>query len=327
MRRFLLLLGTLCITAAVVIGGAAVYVYAAYTSPSRLAQGIDLVIPQGTGVRQIGAILARQKIVSDPLIFLAGVRVARLDHALQAGEYHFPARVSPRQAAEILASGETVKRFVTIPEGLRSVEIVKRLDRVDGLVGTIAAVPDDGTLLPETYQFSYGDSKQGVLDRMRQAQTDLVEKLWPDRASDLPYDTRLQALTLASIVERETGIAAERARVAGVFVNRLRQNMRLQSDPTVAYAVSPDLPLDRPLSRADLKFESPYNTYVVTGLPPAPITNPGREAIYAVLHPALTDEVYFVADGTGGHAFARTLDEHNRNVARWRKLRAATNDN
>ncbi|OSQ37138.1 endolytic transglycosylase MltG [Thalassospira mesophila] len=327
MRRFLLLLGTLCITAAFVIGGAAVYVYVAYTSPSRLAQGIDLVIPQGTGVRQIGVLLARQKIVSDPLIFLAGVRASRLDHSLQAGEYHFPARVSPRQAAEILASGETVKRFVTIPEGLRSVEIVARLGRVDGLMGDIAHIPDDGTLLPETYQFSYGDTKQGILDRMEKAQTELVNKLWPKRAGDLPFDTRLQAITLASIVERETGIAAERARVAGVFVNRLRQNMRLQSDPTVAYAVSPDLPLDRSLSRADLKFDSPYNTYVVTGLPPSPITNPGREAIHAVLHPALTDELYFVADGTGGHAFARTLDEHNRNVSRWRKLRADSNNN
>ena len=326
MRRFLLLLGMLCITAAFAIGGVAVYVYIAYTSPSRLAQGIDIVIPQGTGVRQIGAILSRQKIVSDPLIFLAGVRAAGLDHALQAGEYHFPARVSPRQAAQILASGETVKRFVTIPEGLRSIEIVDRLDRVDGLMGTIDSVPADGTLLPETYQFSYGDTKQSIIDRMRAAQIDLLDRLWPERAPDLPVKTREQALTLASIVERETGIAAERARVAGVFVNRLRKNMRLQSDPTVAYAVSPNVPLNRALTRADLKYESPYNTYVVAGLPPAPITNPGREAIYAVLHPAATDEVYFVADGTGGHAFARTLKEHNRNVARWRKLRAQDND-
>jgi UPF0755 protein len=287
-----------------------------------MAQATDIVIPQGAGVRAIGDILARHHIVGKTMVFMAGVRISGLDRELKAGEYHFPARVSPRQAAEILASGETVKRFVTIPEGLRSSEIVDRLNRVDGLMGDIATIPDDGTLLPETYQFSYGDTKQSILDRMHASQTKLLDHLWPNRAANLPFETRKQAITLASIVERETGLASERARVAGVFINRLEKHMRLQSDPTVAYAVSPDLPLDRSLTRKDLKFDSPYNTYTSDGLPPGPITNPGREAINAVLHPAPTDELYFVADGTGGHAFARTLDEHNRNVARWRKLRA-----
>jgi len=210
---------------------------------------------------------------------------------------------------------------VTIPEGLRSSEIVARINLVDGLTGEISDIPPDGMLLPETYQFSFGDTKQSIIDRMAAAHDALVAQLWPGREANLPFDTIDEAIVLASIVERETGIAAERPHVAGVFVNRLRMNMRLQSDPTVAYAISPNEPLDRALTRADLKFDSPYNTYVSAGLPPGPITNPGRDAIFAVLHPAETDEIYFVADGTGGHAFARTLDEHNRNVARWRRIR------
>tara|TARA_R110000868_G_scaffold266274_1_gene525135 strand:+ start:4520 stop:5494 length:975 start_codon:yes stop_codon:yes gene_type:complete len=321
LKRFLLVLGFLCITAALTIGGAAVYVYVQYTSPSRLVQGSDIVIPQGTGVRGIADIFRREHIIEEPLVFLMGVRISGLDRSLRAGEYHFPARVSPKQAVEILATGETVKRFVTFPEGLRSGEIVDRINLVDGLLGDVAGIPPDGMLLPETYQFSYGDTKQSILDRMVAAHDDLVTQLWPDRKENLPFDTIEQAIVLASIVERETGVAAERPRVAGVFVNRLNKKMRLQSDPTVAYAISPDKRLDRALTRADLKFDSPYNTYVSSGLPPGPITNPGRDAIYAVLHPAETDELYFVADGTGGHAFARTLDEHNRNVARWRRIR------
>ncbi len=321
MKRFLLVLGLLIITAALTVGGAAVYVYVQYTSPSKLVQGRDIIIPQGTGVRGIAEIFRRENIVTEPMIFLAGVRVGGLDRSLRAGEYHFPARVSPKQAAEILANGDTVKRFVTIPEGLRSGEIIDRINLVDGLDGEITEIPQDGTLLPETYQFSYGDTKQSIIDRMRAAHDDMVEQLWPGRDQGLPFDTIEEALVLASIVERETGVAAERARVAGVFVNRLNANMRLQSDPTVAYAISPDKRLDRALTRKDLKFESPYNTYVTRGLPPSPITNPGREAFYAVLHPAPTKDVYFVADGTGGHAFARTLKEHNRNVAKWRRIR------
>ena len=321
MKRFLLVLGFLIITAALTIGGAAVYVYVQYTSPSNMAQERDIIIPQGTGVRGIAEIFRRENIIDEPLIFLAGVRVSQIDRSLRAGEYHFPARVSPKQAAEILATGDTVKRFVTIPEGLRSGEIVDRINLVDGLVGDITEIPKDGTLLPETYQFSFGDTKQSIVDRMRAAHDDMVEQLWPGRQQGLPFDTIDEAIILASIVERETGVAGERARVAGVFVNRLRINMRLQSDPTVAYAISPDKRLERPLTRQDWKFESPYNTYVNAGLPPGPITNPGREAFYAVLPPAAPKDLYFVADGTGGHAFAQTLKEHNRNVAKWRRIR------
>lgn len=321
MKRFLLVLGFLIITAALTIGGAAVYVYVQYTSPSKMAQERDIIIPQGTGVRGIAEIFRRENIIDEPLIFLAGVRVSQLDRSLRAGEYHFPARVSPKQAAEILATGDTVKRFVTIPEGLRSGEIIDRINLVDGLVGDITEIPKDGTLLPETYQFSFGDTKQSIVDRMRAAHDEMVEQLWPGRQQGLPFDTIDEAVILASIVERETGVAGERSRVAGVFVNRLRINMRLQSDPTVAYAISPDKRLERALTRQDWKFESPYNTYVNAGLPPGPITNPGREAFHAVLHPAATKDLYFVADGTGGHAFAQSLKEHNRNVAKWRRIR------
>lgn len=323
LKRFLLALGSLVIIAAFIFGGAAVYVYMRYTAPSKLEAARDIVIPEGTGVRGIAVIFKNYHIIEQPFIYLIGLRVSGLDRALRAGEYHFPAHVSPKQANEILAKGETVKRFVTLPEGLRSSEIVERLGKTEGLTGEIEVIPADGSLLPETYQFSFGDSRQSILNRMHAAQEKLLGDLWPDRASDLPFDTEQEALTLASIIERETGIPAERARIAGVFVNRLTKGMRLQSDPTVAYAVSPDHRLDRPLSRGDLKVDNPYNTYVYAGLPPAPIANPGRDAIYAALHPAKTDEIYFVADGSGGHAFARTLKEHNRNVQHWRKLEKA----
>ena len=296
--------------------------YAAFTRPGKLDQPAIVYIEPGSGLRGIAETLHGKGVVEDPLVFRAGVRIVGLATKLRAGEYSFPARVSPLEAAKILESGETVLRRVTFAEGLTTAEIISQLMAVEGLEGLIDRAVAEGALLPETYYFSYGDRRVDIVNRMEQAMRDTLAELWPRRAGDLPLDTPDEAVILASIVEKETGVAAERPRVAGVFVNRLKRAMRLQSDPTVVYGITKGAgPLGRRLTRADLRKETPYNTYVIGGLPPGPIANPGRAAIEAVMQPAQTDELYFVADGTGGHVFSTTLQEHNRNVRKWRKIR------
>ncbi|UUX49387.1 endolytic transglycosylase MltG [Nisaea acidiphila] len=295
--------------------------YARFTGPGPLAVARNVVIPAGTGLEGIAAVLRGAGVISDGYVFVIGARAFDRARSLKAGEYHVPAKASPRDVMEILASGKTVVRRLTIPEGLTVAEVIDRLELAEGLVGEVER-PEEGMLLPETYHFSYGDRRDELIERMRSSMQDVLARQWEARAPDLPLASPEEALVLASIVERETGIARERGLVAGVFVNRLRRGMRLQSDPTVAYGIAPD-GLDRPLTRADLKAETPYNTYVIKGLPPTPIANPGIDAIRAVMNPIETDYLYFVADGTGGHAFARTLQEHNRNVRKWRKIRDA----
>lgn len=297
------------------------WLYAQFTSPGPLSVSTAIVIPSGTGLEGIATSLKRAGAIRHDFVFVIGARVARQARILKAGEYLIPASSSPRQVMEILASGKTVVRRLTIPEGLTAAEVMARLELAEGLTGTVAD-PDEGSLLPETYHFSYGDSRQDIVKRMQASMAETVARLWDMRATDLPVRTPEEAVILASIVERETGIPQERGLVAGVFVNRLKRGMRLQSDPTVAYGIAPG-GLDRPLTRADLKEPTPYNTYVIKGLPPAPIANPGIDAIRAVMNPVATDYLYFVADGSGGHAFARTLAEHNRNVRKWRKIRDA----
>ena len=244
--------------------------------------------------------------------------------ALRAGEFAFKPAMSAAQVIAHLQTGKTVIRKVTIAEGLSNLEIADTLAKTPGLIGLLEPMPTEGHLLPETYHFSYGDSRAGLVKRMRQAMTRLLTEAWPNRGGDLPLKTAAEALVLASIVEKETGVASERRRVAGVFINRLRIGMRLQSDPTVIFGITKGRdPLGRSITRSDLRTETAYNTYVIKGLPPGPITNPGRAAILAVLNPADTKELYFVATGSGGHAFARNLREHNRNVAQWRKIERA----
>jgi UPF0755 protein len=261
-------------------------------------------------------------VIEHPLLFVAGARLTDRAARLKAGEFAFPAGVSAERALDIVVSGKTVARKLTVPEGLTSREIVRLVRAAEGLTGAIDAVPAQGTLLPETYHYRYGDRRSDLIDRMRTAQDALLAELWPKRAEDLPYEDRRDAVILASIVEGETAAPGERALVAGVFVNRLERGMRLQSDPTVRFALTEgERELDRALTRQDWKLEHPYNTYRIDGLPPGPINHPGRKAIEAALNPADTDYLYFVADGTGGHAFAETLREHNRNVAEWRRVR------
>jgi UPF0755 protein len=245
---------------------------------------------------------------------------------LRAGEFRFPAGVSMEGAVEVLVKGEVVSYAITLPEGLTSVEIVDLIKADPVLVGEVEAVPPEGTLLPETYHFVRGDSRQDLLDRMAGAMNTLLAELWRDRQDGLPLDSPEEAVILASVVQKETGLADELPLVASVFVNRLERPMRLQSDPTVIYAITRgETPLGRPLTRADLEIEDPFNTYVSDGLPPGPIANPGRAALAATLDPPETDFYYFVADGSGGHAFARTLAEHNANVAKWRRIQNSQN--
>ncbi len=293
-----------------------------YAGPGPSTVPVQLVIPRASGGDETAALLASKGVIASPLAFAIGARVDGLSARLKAGEYLFPAGVSARAAAELLASGRTVQRRVTFAEGLTAAQAATLLRTAEGMEGEIEP-PPEGSLLPETYFYSWGDARARTIERAQRAMRETLAELWPKRAPDLPFATPQEALVLASIVERETSHADERARVAGVFVNRLRQRMRLQADPTVAYGIDPTGPLGRPLSRADLENRHAWNTYAHEGLPPTPIANPGRASIEAVLNPAKTDEIYFVADGEGRHVFARTLAEHNRNVGRLREIERA----
>lgn len=321
MRNLLKVLFILTIAAVLTAGGVFAWGYRTFHAPSENLESVTIIIEPGSSLRGIARQLAEHGLVRDARVFAIGARLDPRHKRLTAGEYRFPAQVSAREIIDKLERHDVVQHTVTIPEGLTSREIVDLLAADEGLVGPIPEVPGEGTLLPETYQYIHGATRAMILDRMTAGLEGLRATLWPNRAADLPVATWEDAVILASIVEKETGVASERGKVAGVFVNRLRRGMRLQSDPTVSYGLTlGQAPLGRPLSKADLRKATPYNTYVIGGLPPGPICNPGKDAIAAVLNPTATEALYFVADGTGGHAFANTLAEHNRNVAKWRRI-------
>ncbi|MDE0391155.1 MAG: endolytic transglycosylase MltG [Rhodospirillales bacterium] len=300
------------------------YVHGRLDTPGPARYERTVVLPQGASAFDIADLLEDAGVIDDPLLFVAGLWIEDKQHSLKAGEYMFEALVTPRGVMEKLIAGDTVMHRLTVTEGTTSAEVVAALDAVPWLMGDIAEVPAEGSLLPETYHYELGDSRAGMIERMQHAMARVVDELWQARDPSVALDDAEQAVVLASIVEKETAVADERPMIAGVFLNRLGQGMRLQSDVTVIYALTDGKrSLDRSLSRADLRVESPYNTYRNGGLPPGPIANPGRASLAAVLNPAETDALYFVADGSGGHAFAKTLDEHNRNVARWRAKRRA----
>jgi UPF0755 protein len=240
---------------------------------------------------------------------------------MKAGEYEIKKAASMRDVLDALTEGKSILYRITVAEGMTSYQVVERLNANTELTGTIAEVPPEGSLQPDTYKFSRGMSRQDLIERMQAQQRNTLQALWEGRAQGLPVTTPQEALILASIVEKETGRSDERNRVAAVFVNRMRQRMRLQSDPTIVYGVTGGKgALGRGILRSEIEQKTPYNTYQIDGLPPTPICNPGRAAIEATLNPAKTDELYFVANGKGGHVFARTLAEHNKNVASWRKV-------
>ncbi len=294
--------------------------------PGPLQADTTVIVERGASMPAIAESLQSGGVIDDAFLFRLAARFYRVSRSLKAGEYAFPARVSMGGVIDILVSGETVIRQFTVPEGLTSAEVATLLAEVEGLIGDVDGVPAEGSLLPETYNYAWADARPEIVGRMQKAMADALSELWPTRADDLPFDTPAEAVILASIVEKETGVPDERPLVAGVFVNRLRRGMRLQSDPTVVYALTGGTgPLDRALRSRDLRVDNPYNTYANAGLPPGPIANPGRASLEAVLNPAETDYIYFVADGTGGHAFAKTLAEHNKNVAKWRRIRRTIN--
>ncbi len=306
----------------IVVLGAVGWAIASFYGGGAHDSDVTVLLPRGAGVDRIADVLNTEGVLSSPLLFRVGVRLAGNSRALKAGEYLIPEKAGPRAIMNLLLSGRTVQHRLTVAEGLSAAEILNLLRETGGLEGEIAELPSEGVLLPETYYFALGDSRGALIERMGEAMREVLDELWSDRAEGLPFDTPQEALTLASIVEKETAVAGERPRIAAVFINRLRRGMRLQSDPTVVYSITLGAePLGRSLKRRDLRTQSPYNTYVSDGLPPGPIANPGRAAIEAVLHPSETDELYFVADGNGGHAFARTLDEHEKNIARWLQIR------
>ena len=330
MLRFLRLLAWSFITAALVItalGGAGYWLYSDAQNAGPLAASRILVIPPHTGIAGIAELLTEAGVIRHKLTFEAIARLSGHGAKLKAGEYEFPAAASAMQTFEIVAAGRTVKHRLTIPEGLTSAEVVALVRDAPALDGDVGPVPGDGTLLPETYTYSYGESRKDMIERMQRDMTRIVAKIWKERRPGLPLATPQEAVTLASIVEKETARGEERPHVAGVFINRLRLGMPLQSDPTVLYALSPANPkLDRPLAHADLAVASPYNTYVVKGLPPGPIANPSRSSLQAATRPERTEDLYFVADGGGGHIFAKTLAEQTHNIAEYRRAMAAGSD-
>ncbi|NBB82601.1 MAG: endolytic transglycosylase MltG [Alphaproteobacteria bacterium] len=308
---------------AVVAVGVIAWLVHDFRSPGPLEEPTVLEIPRGAGLNSIALRLEDAGVIADSFRFRVGVALSGAEADLKAGEYEFPAGISGEGAMAILREGRTLLYTLTIPEGLTTAEILALVEGEERLSGEIETRPPQGSLLPETYAFTRGDDRQGLIDRMAEAMDETVAALWAERAEDLPLETPQDAVILASIIEKETGVDAEREVVASVFVNRLNQGMPLQTDPTVIFAMTQgEYTLDRPLNRNDIQTtDSPYNTYLYPGLPPGPIAHPGRDSLEAALNPAESDYLYFVADGTGGHAFARTLDEHNANVRAWRRIR------
>jgi UPF0755 protein len=312
----------------VLLGGGAYWTWQSFVAPGPLTGTRIIVIPRGSGTRQVARQLAESGIVNSRLAFMAGVEIAGEGKKMQAGEYVFAAGMGGLEILHALQAGRVVIHHLTIPEGLTVTQIVALVAAADAMDGEVAApLPQEGSLLPETYHYVWGESRADLVERMRKAMETMLADIWANRDPSTPLASPEEALTLASIVEKETALPAERRRVAAVFLNRLKRGMRLQADPTTAYAVTHGAtPLGRSLTRADLDQQDPFNTYTHDGLPPGPIDNPGKAALEAVAHPAKTDELYFVADGSGGHVFARTLEEHNRNVARWRQVQHRPGD-
>jgi UPF0755 protein len=324
-------LGGLVFTATLGIVLAAVaFWWAAYQfqKPGPLNEPTLVVIESGSGLRTIATKLESSGAIYNEMIFMFGTMLLGAQEKLKAGEYQIEPAASSADIMKMIRDGKIFGRRITIPEGLTSFEIMNMVNKLEDLEGNVANIPPEGSLLPETYDYRLKENKQDVVNRMQESMTKTIEELWPTRAQNLPFTTKEEAIVLASIVEKETGVAHERKRVAGVFINRLRKNIALQTDPTVIYGITGGKPktdgkgpLGRRLLKKDLEFVSPYNTYLHPGLPPGPIANPGRASIEAVLNPEEHKFIYFVADGSGGHIFSETLTQHEKNVSEWRIIR------
>ena len=327
MRRLAIMAmsGFAVVAIALMLGGLwAMWTYRGPGPEAKAGEVSSVVLRRGAGLNEIASSLERAGVIRSGAIFKAAAQVTGAARELKAGEYEFPSGASMARVLDDIRAGRIVRHQVTIPEGATSEMVIEALNREEALTG-LAPTPPEGTVLPETYDFHRGEDRAAVLQRMMDARDELLATLWAKRQPGLPITTPEEAVILASIVEKETGVAAERPQVASVFVNRLRKGMRLESDPTIIYYITKGKPLGRRILKSEL--ENPantYNTYIIDGLPPTPIATPGRAALAAVLDPPQTDYLFFVADGTGGHAFAATYEEHVKNVEAWRAWRART---
>jgi UPF0755 protein len=307
-----------------VIVGAGLALYfgkQAFNEPGPSANADTFLVKPNTGVQDIADQLERRGLISDARIFRLGVRAYDNDQSLKAGEYEIKPQASMHEIMDLLKSGKSVMYSLTVPEGMTVEQAFQRVAAQDALTGDMpSALPTEGSLAADTLRFTRGATRQQMIDKLLADQKELVAEIWARRSPDLPLANEQEFVTLASIVEKETSKSTERSRIASVFLNRLEKGMRLQSDPTIIYGLfgGKGKPADRPIYQSDIEKPTPYNTYTINGLPPTPIANPGRAALEAVANPSKTDDLYFVADGTGGHVFAATLDEHNENVARYR---------
>lgn len=313
-----LLIAGLAALALLVIGG--LVFSRGWTAAGPAPKPLEVVIPQGSTLSKAARALEKAGALASADKFLTLAKVFGSGASIRAGEYEVLAHASPAEVLALLQSGKTLQRFVTVPEGTPSILVYERLMAEPRLSGSVA-VPEEGTILPDSYSFQRGETRAAVLARMQKAMSETLARLWKARKSDLAVSSPREAVTLASIVEKETGVPAERRMVAGVYSNRLKQGIPLQADPTVIYPVTKGKPLGRRILRSELNADNGYNTYAMRGLPAGPIANPGREAIAATLDPAPTRALYFVAKGDGGHVFADTLAEHNANVQRWYAIR------
>jgi len=312
---------TVLIVISVAVAAALFFGKQRFDAPGPLADDKVVNIPRGLGTRDIADVLQREGVIDQPYIFMGGVIALKARGELKYGEYQFSKHASVADVVDTIIEGKVVQHAFTVPEGLTSEQIVARLLENTALTGQIKEIPREGTLLPETYRFTRGMTREQIIQRMQQAHRRVLQDVWEHRMPDLPVKTPEQLVTLASIVEKETGRPDERTRVAAVFVNRLKTKMRLQSDPTIIYGLTGGKgSLGRPIQKNEIEQPTPYNTYVIDGLPPGPIANPGRASLEAAANPARTKEIYFVADGSGGHLFSDNYTEHQKNVARLRGI-------
>lgn len=325
--------------AAVGLGAAGVFAFAFFSSaisrPGPNAEATAFMVERGATGASIARALEEQNLINDDFLFRIAARIYAPGAVMQAGEYQIPARASIRDIVDMMASGEALQHAITFPEGITIRAAMRIIEQSDVLTGDLPETPPEGSILPDTYHVQRGMTRAALLQLMRDAHNEAVAEVWAGRAPNLPLRTPEELVNLASIVERETGVAAERPMVAGVFINRLRRPMRLETDPTIIYGVClryPDRCVDgrlvnaqgqrRTIRQSEIALDTGYNTYRIDGLPPTPIANPGRAALEATANPAQTDAIFFVADGSGGHIFAATLAEHQANVARWRQIEA-----
>jgi UPF0755 protein len=325
-RRVFYSLVLLAGCAALAVFGLALYGYVKFTGPGPLASDKVFQVERGGGVLGIAADLEKAGIISNASLFAAAATATGDRGRLKPGEYQFKQAMSMRDVMNLIVSGKFIVYKINIPEGLTTAQALDRLRENDILTGDVSLIPAEGQIMPDTYVFQRGETRNSIVKLMMASSQKMMDELWPQRASDAPVKTPAEALILASIIEKETGQPAERPRVASVFANRLRQGMRLQSDPTIIYGITGGkTKLDRPLTIHDIAEATPYNTYRINGLPPGPIANPGRASLEAALAPAKTGDLYFVADGSGGHVFAETLEDHRVNVRKWREIEKKRN--